>query len=208
MKLLFTGTGRCGTGYIAELFRRLGVNADHELTFGIHNMPRIDYAIPGNISVSSSWLTVPFLEQIKRDNPELYIIHLVRNPEDVIKSFLGIGFFNGENQYRMYIRDHYDMPAMNAGVGWLSEYWVRANRMIKPYRDEVAPLDRITGADVLHWLDCIGSNQAEGVVAETIMETPKNINSRNRATLKHWLPRDDTLRQELVMEAKEYGWVV
>ena len=37
-KLLITGTGRCGTGYMAQLFNKLMVEASHEKVYSLDSI--------------------------------------------------------------------------------------------------------------------------------------------------------------------------
>lgn len=106
LKLIITGTGRCGTTFMAKLITSMGINCGHESIFDysddniikeriknkekrvlslisqIRNPKWID---PNTIEAESSYMAAPCL-----DWPELSeakIIQVVRSPLDVVRSF-------------------------------------------------------------------------------------------------------------------------
>ena len=99
MEFLVIGTGRSGTGYMSKLLTSNGKLCGHESIYGLPvNFVRyqsIEKKL--NYKGDSSWLAVPFIPQILSINPETTFIHIVRNPIDVIKSFLELDFFNDIN---------------------------------------------------------------------------------------------------------------
>ena len=73
---LVTGTGRCGTGYVAQTLQNLGIDVTHEGRFTV--------AGPNEACTSAvdvSWMAVPWLKQQRGP-----MVHLVRHPLDVIAS--------------------------------------------------------------------------------------------------------------------------
>ncbi|RDJ35112.1 MAG: hypothetical protein DWQ19_09770 [Crenarchaeota archaeon] len=104
LNFIVTGTGRCGTVYLAKLLTSVGIPCGHESIFrckgGVETFPeRLKHQV--FISTRSTeyenWLTTPF---VKADSSYLSapflndpllkdtkIIHLVRNPIRVIFSF-------------------------------------------------------------------------------------------------------------------------
>lgn len=96
-RILVTGTGRCGTGYLAKVLTSVGIKTSHEGIF------RPNQNIEENIKIrltnpqwdwegESSWLAAPWLEHWKLK--ELTIIHLVRHPKKVIDSQMRIRAFD------------------------------------------------------------------------------------------------------------------
>lgn len=107
LKLIITGTGRCGTTFMAKLITSMGINCGHESVFDYSNddvikeriknkekrvlslISQIDqqkWIDPKTIEADASYMAAPCL-----DWPELSetkIIHVVRNPLNVIRSFL------------------------------------------------------------------------------------------------------------------------
>lgn len=74
---LITGNAHSGTGWASELFTRLGFPCGHEQWFNTDS-----HELLGS---DSSWLAVPFLDELPVGTP---IIHLVRHPVKVLKSYL------------------------------------------------------------------------------------------------------------------------
>lgn len=121
LKFLVTGTGRCGTVYLAKFLTSIGVPCCHEGVFNydsedvvkrienskIRNLSKcsMDMAMlqhnqepnlwvdPKKTVADSSYLAVPYLNYPLMKN--IPIIHVVRNPIDVISSFvLDLGYFS------------------------------------------------------------------------------------------------------------------
>jgi len=119
LKYLVTGTGRCGTVYMARLLTSLGIPCGHESVF---DSSGVEYAIDrlsGNrplvlshisqfncnaenwleletIMAESSYMAAPFLDhECLRDT---IIIHIVRHPVRVVNSFCNYhGYFRAAN---------------------------------------------------------------------------------------------------------------
>lgn len=121
MKLdfLVTGTGRCGTTYMARLLTSLGIMCGHESIFNYDGLLKANMRIKGEmpiktshvsvnniidntkvdewfdaskIQAESSYLAAPFINSKILENTK--IIHIVRNPIDVLSShILDVKFF-------------------------------------------------------------------------------------------------------------------
>ena len=126
LKYIGTGTGRCGTVCIAKFLTHIGIPCGHESIFDFASEDIIKERIenpnsrtysecsvhlfankeekwidPGKIIADSSYLAVPYFHLV----PNIPIIHIVRNPIDVISSYvLDFNYFqlktpNKENPY-------------------------------------------------------------------------------------------------------------
>jgi hypothetical protein len=125
LNYLVTGTGRCGTVYMARLLTSLGINCGHEAIFNyqgldfakeafqfhrkietshcsscdiLHEQP-IDSWIDmdGKIHAESSYMAAPFLNDDILKSTK--IIHVVRHPLKVISSFTkDFGFFDYDRE--------------------------------------------------------------------------------------------------------------
>ena len=131
--IVVTGTGRCGTGYVAKLLSSAGVECEHEGLFNRDaNWEDVDV---GQMDFNnSSWLLAPFLERLQEDTK---IVHLVRHPKPTIDSFRRIGFFNPRVwryhwPYSRFVKDHlpeafdYTSTRMRA-----AHFYAKWNRMIE-----------------------------------------------------------------------------
>jgi len=93
---IVTGTARSGTGFMSHLLSNNGIECYHEGIFGVKNHTLEEYltGIEESPTVAdSSWLVAPFINDIQTIYPHIKIIHVVRNPLKVIRSFLELGFF-------------------------------------------------------------------------------------------------------------------
>lgn len=107
--IVITGTGRCGTGYVAKLLTGAGVDCGHE---GVFKFDGWDKAVKRleetELEADASWLAAPYLDRL---NEEDVIVHLVRHPKPTIDSFRRIGFFNPRTwrnhlPYSRFTKDH------------------------------------------------------------------------------------------------------
>jgi len=112
--LIITGTGRCGTGYIAHVLNSVNIKCSHEGVFSPNHDPNgpvipdglvTDEEIMGRIRVrkknpwwgwqaDSSWMAAPYLERAELEG--MTIVHLVRDPKKTIDSMVRTGGFNSD----------------------------------------------------------------------------------------------------------------
>lgn len=112
LKYIITGTGRCGTLFMANLFTSMGFPCSHEAVFTPKGLgwakevlaglrPRVSSGISkGKILVrgeddcvaESSYMAAPFL-----DETDAQVVHVVRNPMKVIASLTGDEFMQFTN---------------------------------------------------------------------------------------------------------------
>lgn len=112
LEYLVVGTGRCGTAYIAQLLTSAGISCGHESIFSTNTLSEIKdklkntkslklsecslmqekkWTNPRDIIADSSYLAAPYLRcGFLKDTK---IIHVVRHPVDVIKSFVFSGLY-------------------------------------------------------------------------------------------------------------------
>ncbi|MFA5822179.1 MAG: tetratricopeptide repeat protein [Thermodesulfovibrionales bacterium] len=157
INILVTGTGRCGTGYMAKLLTSAGFPCGHEEIFSflvnteklLHNQPICE----------SSWLAVPFLS-----SPQLCettLIHAVRNPLRTVQSLIEIKFFLEKNFY--YLFSEHFLPELKTLKPDKSPfyYFMEWTKMILQYEkgeryfrhrvdDDPVPLIKRLGGDITH----------------------------------------------------------
>lgn len=127
LKYIVVGTGRCGTKTVKEFFDDKGIHCSHENIFGI------DLNSGEGYSAASSWLAVPHLntDMISGDAE---LIHLVRNPLHVIKSFYDISQFDEskKSKYHMYMKKHLPKGFFDSTeLGNICKYYMMWNTMIE-----------------------------------------------------------------------------
>lgn len=79
LRYIVTGTGRCGTNYLAKLLCSAGVPCGRESVFNTSLKP------VGKLLADSSWMALPYLE---RNQYDATVVHLVRNPWDIMRGWL------------------------------------------------------------------------------------------------------------------------
>lgn len=89
LQYIATGTGRCGTQYMSNLLSSLGIPCAWEIFFtsdGItKSLERLE-SIETQFIAEASYMAAPYLKDLVFSDAK--IIHLVRNPIDVINSFV------------------------------------------------------------------------------------------------------------------------
>ncbi len=152
-----TGCGRSGTGYIAALLSALGHPCGHERVFTPW-ITRVPALVSG--SGDASWLAAPFVRGLPVGT---VVLHQVRDPRAVVRSLLGIGFFDpaglgeevrslpervrrrfGRGPHRTLRSDFLD--AIRRGVPTILDgrtpieravrYWTRWNALVEPSAPE------------------------------------------------------------------------
>lgn len=164
------GTGRSGTGYVAELMRANGINCGHEGWFKPEGQ---ETGLDGD----ASWLALPDIEAGAWKGP---VAHVVRNPVAVVHSLMGIKFFHPETAdapYPQYARRHLpaiaDLPPLEAAVEW----WVQWNERCAQVADVKLRVEDLRKAWALAEL-----GDALGVRLDPVKAggVPTNTNHRER----------------------------
>lgn len=98
LSFVVTGTGRSGTGWAAEVLTRLGHPCGHESYFDMHPEPKRQAtprfpskagAQSGPLEGDSAFAAGAYLARLPRDTA---ILHLLRDPLDVLNSWVGTHF--------------------------------------------------------------------------------------------------------------------
>lgn len=126
-EIIITGTGRCGTGYFANLLNEVGILCTHEGYFTPEGPQPVD------VLADSSWMAAPFLEQ----HPRAKLIMAVRSPQAVVRSLMGIAFFQTEGPYQKFALCHEPDLAEMDPVTACWEWWVRWNQRILAHSPDV-----------------------------------------------------------------------
>lgn len=197
-RFVVTGTGRCGTGYVAELFKAMQVSCGHETVYGPEG-PREWGTGRGD----SSWMAAPFLRDLAGQG--IKIIHLHRDPLAVVNSLVGIGFFDpaiDHGPYREFARQWCPQAFQTADpVEAATTFVIWWDSLIRPYADmsvKVEGLDPIILHQMLH---LVGAEPSLAYVQQHFGEVPHDVNTRRRATLT-W----DDMPEALADHAEELGY--
>jgi hypothetical protein len=228
LEYIVTGTGRCGTLFMANLLTSMEIPCGHEAIFTTRGMDWVSLVLDGkrnprssSISIGdnlsdvydgelmadSSFMAAPYLKRI-----DAKVIHVVRNPINVISSMIGDAFRNFENskpthfadlgdhhRYEKFIYDNLkdlekEMPQIDRAclfyVGW--------NRMIE---DSAKIVLRHRIEDEVSEIKKLFSYEGE---------TYENTSCNSFADLnKEWIIDEiesSAIRSELEEMAKKYGY--
>lgn len=94
-RLIVTGTGRNGTGFIAATIEAAGIRAGHEAVFGPCQAIGCQPVLWCDYQAEASWLAVP---SILRDGTDAAVRIQLRHPLDTIDSLLRLGLFDFADQ--------------------------------------------------------------------------------------------------------------
>jgi len=147
MKLNFiiTGTGRCGTLNMAHNLTQIGIHCGHESIFntkGTMDWPETSllstlqgdaWFDPSQLQADSSYMAAPFLQ-----NFEATKIHLIRNPLQVISSFVkNLEYFQtpikrpDQTHFEEFILHHCpSIATLSTALERACKYYLEWNRMI------------------------------------------------------------------------------
>jgi hypothetical protein len=131
-RFLVTGCGRSGTGYTAKLLADLGLPCGHEAVFRPPNVERARFDWPANLPGESSWLGAPFLGSLPKGT---VVLHQVREPVSVIRSFLRIRFFDEPSAYLRFAVARAPELASGDRVERCMRYWLAWNRLAERAAD-------------------------------------------------------------------------
>lgn len=172
-KIIVTGSGRCGTGFMARVLTESGVACSHEgvfTPFGVHRSRR-------NWQADSSWMAVPHLSTHR----DCLRVLVYRHPLDVINSFVGIGFFDEPSPYltfmtrKLSLLDNWRMSPFEKAC----QHYVAWNLLALPEADIVTPI-----AD-MNWGALVEAHPAlcAGHVRNAVDNVGNAYNHRERADI-------------------------
>lgn len=209
LKILITGTGRCGTGYMAQLFHSMGIRTGHERVYTVGGS--IVGVIP---EIECSWLAVPYLGSL---HPNVRVIHLVREPLATIRSLVD-NLFGVKNTWWEFAKKYspmyqthkgtvssftyYDSDLLNAAA-----FYINWNRTIELHASHRLNLENIGVSEIDTVLRDARLDVDPSTSYQALDVTPRDTNSRPIKTDP--LTYDDFpmfLRQDLIKIAKDYDY--
>lgn len=201
---IVTGIGRSGTGYVATVLTKLGLNCGHEAVHGPQG-PRIWHRPPWG---DSSWLAMPYLDQ---QTPGTVLRTVVRDPRRWIGSWMASHPDNNAQvkPYTDFLQEHTGYWHDNSSLLERSvRLWVNWNRRsllkAKPVQIE----------DAASWIpDLIeevgGFRPDNSAVFRVFRNTPVTINTRRKPSKVYsWGDLENTqFGPALLTLATELGYV-
>jgi LPS sulfotransferase NodH len=197
---VIAGTGRSGSGYIANVLQQAGIRCGHEQYY----LPPGGRPISG-LDGDSSWLAVPHLDRLTGP-----VLLQLRHPLDVIRSLVGIRMFTDpvHGAYQQFAFAH--LPELTGlddtidAMRWYVEWNERAEahaRLVYRVEDvDAALLQEIAGA--------AGHRIGRAAAARAIAAVPSNFNTRPRAALEWDELPVGALRDRVQAFAHRHGYQV
>jgi glycosyltransferase involved in cell wall biosynthesis len=207
-RVVVTGCGRSGTGYVSQVLTALGHPCGHEAVFNPHTDGEWSF---GALQGDSSWMAVPYLSQLPQGT---LLLHQVRHPLAVIRSCIGIRMLSEPSPYREFLERHCpEVFAYDAELERAMAYWVYWNRRVEESAGELryarGHLERLDTRFFANISALLGGTAAADTVGARITAVPTHYNARMRGSGVSWdtLPAG-ALRDELLAVAARYGYDV
>lgn len=203
LSFVVTGCGRSGTGYTSHLFQAMGIRCGHESVFNYGKAKK-------GFTADSSWMATPLL--LAAPQPELKVLHQIRNPVRVIRSMVGGGSFDKPddlyNQFAdRHMESHFE-PGDSALVKCM-KFWLYWNQMAaRLYEDHRYFRYRLEDMPVGRIVDFLDLGIPSETVDRAVRDTGKTVNSRPRCSTVSWASFiDNGLKQAIAFQAAEYGYL-
>ncbi len=219
LDFIVVGMPRSGTRFASHLFIELGLRCGHEWVFDAPRPPLKTalYSLfnprLGSATADASWLAAPYLTELA---PQAKILHQVRNPIKVIRSLMGIGFFQrgGKDRLRGYTEfaTEYLPPLPDDPLQSCMAFWIHWNRLILKnganhdyvsYRlEDMTDQDETTLEQVARRVDGLTAPR----LARAIAHFPTDVNRRQRDHSISWSSMPDgSLKDQLLQQSIELG---
>lgn len=136
--IIIAGTGRCGTKFSSKLLQNAGYLSQHEAAFRASTtLYNIEERLEKYNNFSeSSWMAVPFLSHPSLADAK--VMHLVRNPYDVISSFVSLNFYEMDDlhlAYKKFLNRHApEIYRLKNQLAAAAAHYVIWNRIIEQLR--------------------------------------------------------------------------
>ncbi|MCC6409289.1 MAG: hypothetical protein IT453_19175 [Planctomycetes bacterium] len=179
-RFLITGCGRSGTGYIATLLGELGIPCGHEVVYQPDTCAERAPAWPEGVRGESSWLAAPYLATLPEGT---LVLHQVREPVAVVRSFLRIRFFEGKSVWKRFAEAHVAELASGTPLERCVKYWLGWNKLcqsaaglrhVEYRRHRLEDID----ADFLDELcRALGEPRERATIAAALARIPRDTNT-------------------------------
>jgi len=187
-RFLVTGCGRSGTTYAASLLTELGAACGHEQVFRPQEILRGEVVWPDDVPGEASWMGAPFVQGLPEGT---VVLHQVREPLAVVRSFLRMRFFEDPSDYPEYLAvARAVLPELGAGAPLerALRYWLGWNRLaeraaqtrgLRYLRYRVEDLDLELVAELAAEL---GHAVPPGQIERALARQPRDLNTRGDRT--------------------------
>ena len=140
LEYIVSGTGRCGTKYMSRVLTACGIICGHEKVFSFRgiiqynkmmeiiknkfNIKQYHEEYPEKLLADSSFLTVPFLDELS-----CKVIHLIRHPCDFVRSTI----CRPLDEEDTFLINHFFLPEIynyENNIDRSFYYWFAWNKMV------------------------------------------------------------------------------
>jgi len=123
---IITGCPKSGTKYMAELLTVGGIPCSHEYKYRLVGVPT-----PRKGKAESSWVAAPYVADTKAK-----VIHIVRNPLEVISTLRKVKFFERESHaHTSFVLNELPQLRKLKPIDRYERFWIDWNALIKPHAD-------------------------------------------------------------------------
>lgn len=209
LRFVITGCARSGTKYTAQMLTLGGILTGHEDVFNRWND---DYGLPEDWSTDavdgdSSFLAAPHAAALAEAG--LTVVHLVREPLDVIASVVAEGMLADLTiPYAAYVAAHVpDVAEQPPGPRRAAAYWLGWNALAEDHADYTWRTGQVDEADVRALATAAGVKFVRTRVREALARVSTATNHRNATTV---VDVDDLgpLAEDVLDAAERYGVVL
>jgi len=204
--LVFTGCGRSGTGWVAQVLAQAGFGATHEGVFQGRPGPDEQGPLLPD-TVESSWFAAPFVQGVPLT--EVAVVHLVRDPRDQIDSWLRAGAMSSPFVKRFLKRWCPEMMRVkDDSLRAAMTYWLRWNERVERLAGLRLRIEDLDVPGLTTALADSGRVDDTERLRQAVLGVPRNYNSKGGKPRRlEWDDLPFGLLKKGVMEyAREYGY--
>lgn len=178
-RVMVTGTGRSGTGYIARVLQLCGLEVGHEGVFGPLQALGEEPVKWWDLDGDSSWLALPLLQD--HDGPRFL---QVRHPFAAIASLVGTGLFGTDrSNYRRVVETHAaECLEHGTEVERAAAFWTTWNRRALIEVDSWWRVEDVDADVIATVAESIGRRVPDARTA--LEEVPRDYNGRTRVEIE------------------------
>jgi hypothetical protein len=191
LPFVIVSTPRSGTGYIWKLLSVLGVPCNHEE----HINSNVQNYHPADGAGVSSWLAVPFLDQLP---PTTMVLHQTRNPLRTINSLRLTHRYSSTGRDMAFLRANFRPQTSQHEI----EFWYEWHKRIEQFEDLRYPVENPPLAAIL---SLIGHHREDKEIREALAAVPCDFHTSGN------VPQDlnwPDLPPQVLSLARSYGYEI
>jgi len=198
---------------MSALLTRRGAGCGHEILFEVERLAHdVPPEWPADVWGESSWLAAPFLETLA---PGTVVLHQVRHPLAVVRSFARQNFFGRRHAWRTFAVRHCPEFAEHPPLAACFLYWLRWNELVQRaealpglryFRYRVEDLDDVLPR-VLEEIGCAPSAERISAELESLSRSHNTAGDRSKDHRVGWGDFSEHPSMDALLElAHGYGY--